>query len=443
MRSSARYFPAFLAQKLSESAVRKTSSVCASSIVLPVSSTIVCVMRSRFCTSQLRIARMTSPRASKPIASQAGCAARALRASSAICSAPRSGTCAMVSPVAGFSTAIVAPLPAPLVVACSRALSTVAMPALSSFACGRTSLTVELNALENHRLLRHVSRVGGLRLDRVDRVHPVRHLAEHGVLSVQPRCFAGGHDEELAAVRVRSRVGHRERAAHDLVVVDLVLERVAGPARAGAERAAALDHEVLDHAVEAEAVVEAVCRQLAKVLHRLRRVLVEELDLDGPVVRVQRRRAHLPATSTRSSMPRTRCPFTFSTTSPARSAGTSAKLKRSSTRTPPTSSPSRCEWSTMALTTSAGSIPWPRPAPTISLVRGVLSRSRRGLVCLGRLVSGFASRTLGGPPFSDHASISVFACRSTAWSSRLCFGVTRVIARPLRPTRPVRPMRCT
>jgi hypothetical protein len=31
-------------------------------------------------------------------------------------------------------------------------------------------------------------------------------------------------------------VGHRERAAHDLVVVELVLELVAGPARAGAHQ---------------------------------------------------------------------------------------------------------------------------------------------------------------------------------------------------------------
>ena len=39
-------------------------------------------------------------------------------------------------------------------------------------------------------------------------------------------------------------VGHRERAAHDLVRVDLVLEGVARAAGAGALRAAALDHEV-------------------------------------------------------------------------------------------------------------------------------------------------------------------------------------------------------
>src|SRR4051794_17948256 len=145
-------------------------------------------MRSRFVMSQCRILRITSPRPSKPSASHSGCAARALRTSSATCSAPRSGTWATVSPVAGFSTAIVAPLPAPLVVASSRALSTVAMPALSSLAGRRakSSLTVELHPLDHDRLLGHVARVGGHALDRVDCLHPVRDLPEHRVLAVQP-----------------------------------------------------------------------------------------------------------------------------------------------------------------------------------------------------------------------------------------------------------------
>jgi hypothetical protein len=64
------------------------------------------------------------------------------------------------------------------------------------------------------------------------------------VLAVQPRRRLGGDDEELRAVGVRAGVGHRQRAADDLVLVDLVLEGVAGAAAAGALRAAALDHEV-------------------------------------------------------------------------------------------------------------------------------------------------------------------------------------------------------
>ena len=77
--------------------------------------------------------------------------------------------------------------------------------------------------------------------------------AEHRVLAVQPRARVGGDDEELRAVRVRPGVGHRQRAADDLVRVDLVLERVPGPAGARSLRTAALDHEVLDHAVEGRA----------------------------------------------------------------------------------------------------------------------------------------------------------------------------------------------
>src|SRR3954466_11517195 len=243
------------------------------------------------------------------------------------------------------------------------------MPALSSFALG-TSLTVELHPLDHHGRLRHVARAGGHALDRVDVLHPVRDLPEHRVLPVEPGSFRRGDDEELAAVRVRPGVRHRERAPDDLVVVDLVLERVAGAAGAGAERAAALDHEVLDHAVEDHAVVEAVARQLAEVLHGLRRGVVEQLDLDRPVVGLDHHCAHLPATSSSMGTPRTRFPLTFSTTSSARSRGTSAKLNRSSTRTLRTSSPSSSVLSTISTTRSAGSIPRARPAPGASFGYG-------------------------------------------------------------------------
>src|SRR5205823_5431823 len=162
-----------------------------------------------------------------------------------------------------------------------------------------------------------------------------------------------------------------------------VLEGVAGAARPGAGRVAALDHEVLDHAVEDHAVVEAVGGQLPEVVHGHGRVAVEQLHLYRPVVRVKRCVAHLFATSRRSSTPRTLCPLTFSTTSPARSPGTSTNENRSSTRTFDTSSPSRCELSTIAATTSAGSSPCERPALSTSFVRGS-SGVRRGLVWRGR-----------------------------------------------------------
>ena len=70
----------------------------------------------------------------------------------------------------------------------------------------------------------------------VDDVLALDDLAEDRVLAVQPRRLVGRDDEELRAVRVRAGVRHRERAADDLVVVELVLELVAGAAGAGALR---------------------------------------------------------------------------------------------------------------------------------------------------------------------------------------------------------------
>src|SRR5688572_29279830 len=219
--------------------------------------------------SHLRASSMIALRPSKPSASHAGCAARARSTRPATSSALMSGTWAMVSPVAGFSTGIVpAECPFCEVVCCG--VSTVMRRVYAPWLSG------QLDSLDHDVLDRAVPSTGLRALDLVDGVHPARDLPEHGVLAVEPRRRVGGDDEELAPVRVGPRVRHREGAALHLVVVELVLERVAGPARARALRAAALDHEVLDHAVEDQAVVEAVGGELAEVLDRLRRGLVEE-----------------------------------------------------------------------------------------------------------------------------------------------------------------------
>src|SRR5690242_8565482 len=81
---------------------------------------------------------------------------------------------------------------------------------------------------------------------RIDHVEAFDHLAEHGVLAVEPWRGDMG-DEELAAVGVRAGVRHRQHAtlvAH--AIVGLVLEAVARAAAAAAFGAAALDHEIGD-----------------------------------------------------------------------------------------------------------------------------------------------------------------------------------------------------
>ena len=116
----------------------------------------------------------------------------------------------------------------------------------------------QLDSLQHHGRLRQVAGVALDHRDLVDDVLATRDLAEDGVLAVEPRCRVGGDDEELAAVRIRSGIRHRERTSLDLVVVELVLELVARAAGPRAFWAPALDHEVRDHAVEDEAVVEAL-----------------------------------------------------------------------------------------------------------------------------------------------------------------------------------------
>ena len=61
------------------------------------------------------------------------------------------------------------------------------------------------------RLLGRLARLRAHRLHLHHHVHAVDHAPEHHVAAVQPRGLDGG-DEELAAVGVRPRVGHRQNA---------------------------------------------------------------------------------------------------------------------------------------------------------------------------------------------------------------------------------------
>src|SRR6266540_7402376 len=102
-------------------------------------------------------------------------------------------------------------------------------------------LASDHDALDNGVVVWLVARVARQLGDLVRDLHARRHASEDGVFAVEPRTRVRGDDEELAPVGVRPGVRHRERAAVDLVLVELVLERIAWPARAGAGRIAALD----------------------------------------------------------------------------------------------------------------------------------------------------------------------------------------------------------
>src|SRR4030095_4552767 len=117
-------------------------------------------------------------------------------------------------------------------------------------------------------------------LDVVHDVHARGDLAEHGVLAVEEVGSREG-DVELAPRRVRIlAAGHGHHSAHMLVLVELGLDLVTGPARAVALGIATLHHEAGLDPVKGEAVVEALLGQGDEVLHRLGGVVREEFDLD-------------------------------------------------------------------------------------------------------------------------------------------------------------------
>merc|ERR1719335_309393 len=91
-------------------------------------------------------------------------------------------------------------------------------------------------------------------LDGLDDVHALDDLAEDDVLAVEPRGLDGA-DEELAAVRARARVRHRQHAGATVLELEVLIGKLltVDGLTAGAvatREVAALEHELRDHAVE-------------------------------------------------------------------------------------------------------------------------------------------------------------------------------------------------
>ena len=133
--------------------------------------------------------------------------------------------------------------------------------------------------------------------DSTDEFKSLNHLAEDGVLVIQPGGFDLG-DEELASVGVGAGVGHGQKAGliKGSAAAEFVGELIAGASDAAAEGISSLNHEIGNDPVENSAVIELGCRLLARagispllftagegneVFHRLGRVFGQELDLDG------------------------------------------------------------------------------------------------------------------------------------------------------------------
>ena len=128
-------------------------------------------------------------------------------------------------------------------------------------------LVVDGDRLEDDLVSWLVVSVGVDGADLTDDVHAVSDFAEDGVAVVEVR-LGGERDEKLRAVGVRAGVCHAQNASVVVaqLLVELVVELIAGAAATGFGWVATLNHEALDDAVEGDIVVQ---RLALDVLARL------------------------------------------------------------------------------------------------------------------------------------------------------------------------------
>src|SRR5437762_10418512 len=93
--------------------------------------------------------------------------------------------------------------------------------------------------------------------DRSHDIHSLDNLSKHRVLAVQVR-RGSQRDEELAAIRIRSRIGHRENAFSVVLQLwmNFIREPIARTPHSRSRGIAALNHESIDHPVEDDPIVE-------------------------------------------------------------------------------------------------------------------------------------------------------------------------------------------
>src|SRR5258708_1457455 len=115
---------------------------------------------------------------------------------------------------------------------------------------------LDAHLAQSHRRARTIVGVARQLGDFVRHVLPFHHLAENGVLVVQPRRRRYG-DEKLAAVRPWTGVSHGKLSGLGVLQrsVKLVGESVTRSAASVPPRASSLDHEVGNHAVKRQAVI--------------------------------------------------------------------------------------------------------------------------------------------------------------------------------------------
>lgn len=114
--------------------------------------------------------------------------------------------------------------------------------------------------------------------DCIHHIHVLR-ATKHRMHAVQVR-LGRMANEELAATRVATGMGHRQAPRHVLVRINFALDRVARATTTITIGTAALDHKIGDYAVEGQTIVKALFRQIHEVFHRVGSIIIEQLDMN-------------------------------------------------------------------------------------------------------------------------------------------------------------------
>lgn len=114
-------------------------------------------------------------------------------------------------------------------------------------------------------------------------------LTKYRMMTIQMWGRSCLDDEELASIRVRSRICHGECSLdmcefrHEFVLERLSVDTLASHSSRG--RVTPLDHEITNHPVENRSIVISLLRKPDEIGAGFRRLLYEELDLYGSEIR--------------------------------------------------------------------------------------------------------------------------------------------------------------
>src|SRR6185369_14462640 len=101
------------------------------------------------------------------------------------------------------------------------------------------------------------------------------------------QCGVGMHDEELAAVRIRTRIGHSHRPSLILPLKRLIGKLITRSSYSRTFRLSALTHKAGNRPMKDSLIIKFFAREENEIVHGYRGSLGSKIDHDIPEFRFQ------------------------------------------------------------------------------------------------------------------------------------------------------------